>query len=335
MISCRDVLNINVLFTCAIVNSYSHLSNKDEIKLPNFSHDSTEFLHWFSGFTDAEGNFLISLDRYYVRFRFKILLHIDDVEVLNLIKSKLGVGIVTASEAHCSFVVQNFDDIKYVIWPIFKSFPLHTNKKLDFDDFYKAVMIKGETGEDVTQVDKEKILSLKNNMNLKRDNSLSIGLESPEIFVVNPFWFIGFLEGEGTFGIKNASPYFQIAQKNTSQSALNAIKVFISTLPNINLHNTNLSPPNVTSAINKNTDVVSLVVNSIDSLYYYILPFLDSSKMYTRKAIDFKIWRIALLLRFDEVVFVGLNLYNLINIDISKDNLIKWISILQAQESKL
>jgi len=28
-------------------------------------------------------------------------------------------------------------------------------------------MIKGETGKDVTQVDKEKILSLKNNMNFK------------------------------------------------------------------------------------------------------------------------------------------------------------------------
>jgi len=39
-----------------------------------------------------------------------------------------------------------------------------------------------------------------------------------------------------------------------------------------------------------------LVVNSVDSLYYYILPFLDDSKMYTRKAIDFKLWRVALLL---------------------------------------
>ena len=26
-----------------------------------------EFLHWFSGFTDAEGNFLITIDRNYVK----------------------------------------------------------------------------------------------------------------------------------------------------------------------------------------------------------------------------------------------------------------------------
>lgn len=43
------------------------------------------------------------------------------------------------------------------------------------------------------------------------------------------------------------------------------------------------------STVNKKTNVVSLVVSSVDSLYYYVLPYLDSSKMYTRKAIDFKL----------------------------------------------
>jgi len=64
---------------------------------------------------------------------------------------------------------------------------LHTNKKLDFKDFYTAVMIKGETGKDVTQVDKEKILSLKNNMNFKRLNSIPVNTESSDVFVINPF----------------------------------------------------------------------------------------------------------------------------------------------------
>jgi len=56
-----------------------------------------------------EGNFSISFDRVIVRFRFKITLHMDDIEVLNLIKSKLGVGIVIReNHNYCSFVVQNF-----------------------------------------------------------------------------------------------------------------------------------------------------------------------------------------------------------------------------------
>jgi hypothetical protein len=48
-----------------------------------------EFLYLFSGFSDAEGHFLITIDRNYVRFRFKICLHIDDLEVLHIIKSAM------------------------------------------------------------------------------------------------------------------------------------------------------------------------------------------------------------------------------------------------------
>ena len=29
---------------------------------------------------------------------------------------------------------------------------------------------------------------------------------------IKPLWLLGFIEGEGTFGIKNMVPYFQVAQ---------------------------------------------------------------------------------------------------------------------------
>lgn len=63
-------------------------------------------------------------------------------------------------------------------------------------------------------------------------------------------------------------------------------------------------PLNVVSTVNKKTNVVSLVVSSVDSLYYYVLPYLDSSNMYTRKAIDFKLWRVALLLKIHGYYFL-------------------------------
>ncbi len=95
---------------------------------------SEEFLSWFSGFTDGEGNFSITLDRTYIRFRFKICLHIDDLEVLNVIKSNLKIGkiIVEENRNSCAFVVQSFSELKDVLCPIFTNFPLHTSKKLDF-----------------------------------------------------------------------------------------------------------------------------------------------------------------------------------------------------------
>ena len=257
---------------------------------------SSEFLYWFSGFTDAEGNFLISIDRQYVRFRFKISLHIDDVEVLNTIKSNLNVGTVTleSSRNRCSYIIQNYEDIKNVICPIFNAFPLHTSKRLDFENFSQAVFIKDN--KKLSDIDMSKIVSLKNTMNTKRE-IFTYNTTKSQI-IINPNWFIGFTEGEGTFGIKTGSAlYFQVSQKNTSQESLNAITTFLTGLSNNILQNSKILPLNLINTTNVKTDVVSLVVNSVDSLYYYLLPLLDTSKMYSRKAIDFNLWRVALLLK--------------------------------------
>jgi hypothetical protein len=281
---------------------FCHLSTKCNKKSNVRTEDnllknvSSEFLYWFSGFTDAEGNFLISIDRQYVRFRFKISLHIDDVEVLNTIKSNLNVGTVTleSSRNRCSYIIQDYEEIKSVICPIFNAFPLHTSKRLDFENFLQAVFIKDN--KKLSNTDMSKIVSLKNTMNTKREIFTYKTTKSQ--IIINPNWFIGFLEGEGTFGIKTGSAlYFQIAQKNTSQESLNAITTFLTGLSNNVLQNSKILPLNVISTTNVRTDVVSLVVNSVDSLYYYLLPLLDTSKMYSRKAIDFNLWRVALLLK--------------------------------------
>lgn len=275
-------------FSCFSTNSSNFNLNENK--------ENDDFLHWLSGFTDAEGNFLITIDREYVKFRYKISLHIDDINVLHLIKSKLNIGRVTVDKNNnsCSFIVESYSDIKNVICPIFKSFPLHTSKKLDFENFYEAVLIKNNNK--LSDTDMEKIRSLKSSMNSKREVFTYSTSESQ--IIINPNWFIGFLEGEGTFGIKTGSSlYFQIAQKSTSQESLNAITVFLTGLSNDDLKNSKISPMNVVSTVNTRTNVVSLVVSSVDSLYYYLLPLLDSSKMYTRKAVDFRLWRLALLLK--------------------------------------
>lgn len=281
---------------------FCHLSTncnkKSNVRTENnlLKNVSSEFLYWFSGFTDAEGNFLISIDRQYVRFRFKISLHIDDVEVLNTIKSNLNVGTVTleSSRNRCSYIIQNYEEIKNIICPIFNAFPLHTSKRLDFENFAQAVFIKDN--KQLSDAGLSKIVSLKNTMNTKRE-IFTYNTTKSQI-IINPNWFIGFIEGEGTFGIKTGSAlYFQIAQKNTSQESLNAITTFLTGLSDNVLQNSKILPLNVISTTNVRTDVVSLVVTSVDSFYYYLLPLLDTSKMYSRKGIDFNLWRLALLLK--------------------------------------
>jgi len=94
----------------------------------------------------------------------------DDIETLNIIKSKLNIGNVYTEKTKnsCSFIVQDFTEIKYVICALFNKFPLYTSKRLDFEDFYKAVIIK-DNNHNLSDVDKERIINLKNGMNSKRE----------------------------------------------------------------------------------------------------------------------------------------------------------------------
>lgn len=279
-----------------------------------------EFLFWFSGFTDAEGNFLITLDRKYVKTRFKINLHIDDIEVLYIIKSKLGFGRVVKEINSCAFIVEDALNIDKLC-QIFNKYPLHTSKKLDFLSFCEAIAIKSKS-KVLSQVDLDQIISIKDSMNSKRTNFTSVISKSQ--IIINPNWFIGFLEGEGTFGIKTGSSlYFQVAQKNTSQECLNAITFFLVNLPNsakgkilsdVSHENKISAAPvtiNVTNSINQKTNVVSLVISSVDSLYYYLLPYLNESKFYSRKYIDFNLWKMALLLKIHGYYYTveGKNLF--------------------------
>jgi len=67
--------------------------------------------------------------------------------------------------------------------------------------------------------------------------------------------------------------YFQVAQKITSKDSLDKIIKFLAGLSNSEIPKDSIIlPVNVTSAINIRTNVVSVVVSSIDALYYYILP---------------------------------------------------------------
>jgi len=275
------------------------LNKNSDVQKDNFTAND-DFLYWFSGFTDAEGNFLVSIDRKYVKLRFKICLHIDDIKVLYTIKSNLGFGRVVeeSSRNSCSFIVEDSLNINKLC-VIFNHYPLHTSKKLDFLSFYEVSLIKA-TNKAISDIDMEKIVSIKNSMNSKRE-IFTYGTSKSQI-IINPNWFIGFLEGEGTFGIKTGSSlYFQVAQKNTSQECLNGITNFWLNLPSnatiYNDPNNKILPINITNTINIRTNVVTLAIANIDALYYYLLPYLDSSKFYSRKAIDFKLWKMALLLK--------------------------------------
>lgn len=254
----------------------------------------SEFLQWFSGFTDAEGNFLISIDpRNYVVFRFRIVLHVDDKEVLQKIQKMLGIGVIRITSDTALFVVSDLKSITEVLIPIFAQFPLLTSKSLDYADFLKAINIRlNSSTPKLNSADRSQISNLKTGMNAGRKVIDEIKLTNlTKNYRINPYWLLGFVEGEGTFGIKNLSPYFQIAQHARSAALLEAVKLFLTSL---SLKNTSKSSPSI--SLNKTTNVLSIVISNIDVLYDYIVPFFQGLSFQTRKFVDFQLWVVAVKL---------------------------------------
>ena len=205
---------------------------------PFYDHN---FLKWFVGFSPHPSaltwvsstaprdlsrgavrcwrNFLISLYSGLFIFILKISLHLDYIQVLKLIQSKLGVGSVTEWNInYCSFVVQDFLRVFNIICPIFINFPLQSPLFGRFKRLYQAILIKRDKGNKFSEQDFLKISPTlwANGLNLGRINNVcstkadaanSFSCSPHIVRTINPYWLIGFIEGDGTFGIKNGSPY--------------------------------------------------------------------------------------------------------------------------------
>lgn len=255
--------------------------------------DRKQFSLWLSGFIDAEGNFQVFLDRQYLRVAFRIRLHVDDIAVLYKIRDFLGVGTVTSSKDSCVFTISNVNDLNTVLFPLLDSCFLYTTKWLDYRDFKLAVNYLSTAS--TTRLSSERLLwvnSIMQGMNSTRtqyDYSLI-----PKLDVINKYWLLGFVEGEGTFGFKNLVPYFQIGQNTRSLMVIKAIAAFLESLPKTFTFTQNSQPPVVTNTLNIKTSVAVISIANVDALYDYLLFFFLDMSFQTRKSTDFFLWCLGL-----------------------------------------
>jgi len=98
---------------------------------------------------------------------------------------------------------------------------------------------------------------------------------------------LGFIEGEGTFGLKNFSPYFQLGQHTRNLMVIKTIALYIQSLPKVFTFSLNTLPPNVSNTLNSRTSVSVLSISNIDALYDYLMFFLLDISFQTRKGVDF------------------------------------------------
>jgi hypothetical protein len=99
---------------------------------------------------------------------------------------------------------------------------------------------------------------------------------------VNPYWLLGFIEGEGTFGFKNLSPYFQIGQHTKSLKVLQGIALYLQSLPLGFTFSINSAPLVVSNTLHSNKTVSVISITNIDALYDYLMFLLLDMSFQTR-----------------------------------------------------
>lgn len=181
-----------------------------------------------TGFTDAEGSFMVTFARssesrhgFRVRAVFQIELHEKDLELLKAIQVFFrGIGFIVSTKNNgVAFRARSLDDLKVLI-AHFEKYPLTTKKRADFE-LFKSVVNKLSLKEHLKLQGFQEIVNIRASMNLGLTDALNKAFPEttpvPRPIVkdtnleINPYWLAGFVSGEGCFFI------------NLSRSASNLI----------------------------------------------------------------------------------------------------------------
>lgn len=280
-----------------------------------------DFSEWFRGFVDAEGYFTILKNRNSFSFVFGIGLHIDDQHVLGFIKDTLQIGTIYTSSNKAEYVVRRTAEVQKII-EIFNQSPLNSNKQLNFLAFKKGfeLFTKAKNRDSDLIVLIEEIRSSINN---NRTDFAWINRE----FNITPGWFLGFVEGDGSFSINltkvNNNIFlrfkFIIIQTITDLDLLLAIKDFINSLavsslgkesvkrlfiPGQEKSNYEVVPNYVSLYLSKPDSKIlngkakyNLTVQDSDIIKQVLLPYFDRFVFRTKKGLDYVDFKNILLLK--------------------------------------
>ena len=113
-----------------------------------------DFASYISGFVDGEGCFCVSFNfreklktKIEVRPSFALSQNKRSLEALKKIRGYFGCGNIRFSknDQNFKFEVRNISDLRAKIIPHFKSFPLVTAKRADFEIFSKICELVAQT----------------------------------------------------------------------------------------------------------------------------------------------------------------------------------------------
>ncbi len=286
-----------ILFKTKITNSLKMnkitLNSKLLITVPSYKNKELysfyldkSFLEWLVGFTDAEGNFNISLkdlsNNTYKRaqFTFQISLHEDEIKVLEFIMNTLKCGHISKSKSRINYFVNDINSLLYVIIPIFDYVNLNSSKIYLYKLFRKAVILaKNKTH--LLDEGKSNIIKYQKEMQNMSDKWVP---EYNNSINVTKHWLAGFIDGDGTFSTNKYVPRFKLENHIKELNLYYKIKEFLG-MGNLVIINKQRKTFQTT---------IILEINEIKKLIDVIIPLMynnDTLILKTLKSSDFLLWK--------------------------------------------
>lgn len=264
------------------------------------------FLRWFVGFSDGESNFTIVLLKDKegnikgASFRFIIELHIDDIDALKYIKSKLNIGNEIAVYGNsCKFSVTHRNDIIKLI-SIFDKYPLNTSKYLDYLDFKKAFELyskfKAYTVKE-KQILIDTLISIKSGMNNGR---VDFNFPSDHKIEITSYWLLGLIEAEGSFYVDRSKlqPFFIIGLSEVQGEVIRKIKEYLinnlgfDSYSMFKLQNSSFMALVEDKGRGNTKAMLRLKITNTFIFVNYFIPFLDQMVFITKKGKDYRDFKI-------------------------------------------
>jgi hypothetical protein len=142
-------------------------------------------------------------------------------------------------------------------------YPEGTVKYLDYLDFKKIILFLNEAK--TTVIIDEDIIKYKSIIQGMNKGRLTYNKSLIPIHPINKYWLLGFTEGEGTFGIKNLVPYFQLGQHERSLHVMEDIRLYLSSIDKVFKFTIN-SPALIPSrTTHQKTKVIVYSYHNVDS----------------------------------------------------------------------
>ena len=261
---------------------------------------SKNLVEYLVGFTEAEGCFSVKArtGSNCFRFEFEIELHVDDLNILNFLQKNLGFGKVRVSENSARFSVETLEDNRKLI-EIFRCRPLNSTKHLNFLDFQKAFFIYDNRKNGNKEEIKDQIEKIILGMNSKRKIFTMPSNHKP---IITPYWFLGFIEGEGCFYIKENKNNkfgfgFNISQSVKDLFLMAEIKNYLEKLFELEIDKfVHISKYKRKTKNPNHSDGVKVEILSSNCIKKDLIPFLNSLTWQTKKSLDYQDWKSVLKL---------------------------------------